>query len=143
MVPTDVGRVSVNHEVTDGGPCVAGTRIPVATIVGLIAEGETFEEIIADYPQRQLNGIRACLRHAARAVDERELPVRLPHEAPRRQVPANSAQPRPAEAGHDAVHLIGCGLGTPDMNVVKQAAPGRRILRSADTDSVRFLPSLR
>lgn len=58
-------------------PCVTGTRIPVATIVGLIADGVTVSEIVTDYPQLEHEDIRACLVYAARAVDERELPVRL------------------------------------------------------------------
>jgi uncharacterized protein (DUF433 family) len=72
-----VERVSVNHEVMGGVPCVAGTRIPVAMIIGLIAEGATTEEIIGDYPQLHADDIRACLLYASKAVDERELPVRI------------------------------------------------------------------
>lgn len=73
----NVDRISVNHEVMGGVPCVAGTRIPVTMILGLLAEGATSEEIIADYPQLHPDDVRACLVYAARAVDERELPVRL------------------------------------------------------------------
>lgn len=73
----NVERISVNHEVMGGVPCVTGTRITVAMIIGLIAEDETSDQIIADYPQLVPDDIRACLLYAARAVDERELPVRL------------------------------------------------------------------
>lgn len=78
MVAMNVERVSVNHEVMGGVPCVTGTRIPVSMIIGLIAEGAATDEIIADYPQLRPEDVRACLRYAARAVDERELSVRLP-----------------------------------------------------------------
>ena len=60
-----------------GVPCVTGTRIPVATVVGLVANGLTTEEIIAEYPQLTSADVTACLGYAARSVDERELPVRL------------------------------------------------------------------
>lgn len=60
-----------------GVPCVAGTHIPVATAVGLVANGLTIEEIVAEYPQLTAADVQACLGYAARAVDERELPVRL------------------------------------------------------------------
>ncbi len=60
-----------------GVPCVGGTRIPVATVVGLVANGVTTGEIIAVYPQLTPADVQACLGYAARAVDERELPVRL------------------------------------------------------------------
>jgi uncharacterized protein (DUF433 family) len=73
----NVERISVNHEVMGGVPCVAGTRIPVTMILGLLAEGATSQEIIADYPQLCPDDVLACLAYAARAVDERELPVRL------------------------------------------------------------------
>jgi uncharacterized protein (DUF433 family) len=60
-----------------GVPCVAGTRIPVATVVGLVANGLAADEILAEYPQLAREDVQACLGYAARAVDERELPVRL------------------------------------------------------------------
>jgi len=53
------------------------TRIPVSTILGLVADGVTVADIIAEYPQLVAEDVRACLVYAARAVDEREFPVRL------------------------------------------------------------------
>ena len=53
-----------------------GTRIPVATIVSMIADGMTVDEIIADFPQLDLHVIREALQFAAYAVRERELPLR-------------------------------------------------------------------
>ena len=73
----DLGRISVDHRIMGGVPCVAGTRIPVATVVGLVANGLTAQEIVAGYPQLTPDDVQACLGYAARAVDERELPVRL------------------------------------------------------------------
>ena len=73
----DLGRITVDHQIMGGVPCVAGTRIPVATVVGLVANGLTTEEIIAEYLQLTPADVPACLGCAARAVDERELPVRL------------------------------------------------------------------
>ncbi len=73
----DPGRITVDHQVMGGVPCVTGTRIPVATIVGLAASGLTTDEIVAGYPQLIPADVQACLGYAARAVDERELPVRL------------------------------------------------------------------
>lgn len=60
-----------------GVPCIRGTRIPVATVIAMLADGMTMAEIVADYPQLVDNDIRDALRYAAAAVDERELPVRL------------------------------------------------------------------
>lgn len=73
----DVTRISVDHTIMGGRPCVAGTRIAVATVVGLVANGLSVEEIRAEYPQLTGDDVQACLAYAARAVDERELPVHL------------------------------------------------------------------
>ena len=57
-------------------PCIRGTRIPVATVVGMVAEGTTVDEIIADFPQLAPEDVQDALRYAAAAVDERHLPLR-------------------------------------------------------------------
>lgn len=71
-------RIVADHRTMGGVPCVRGTRIPVATIVGLIAEGYTVADLVADYPQLQPEGVRAALEFAAIAVAERQLPLRTP-----------------------------------------------------------------
>jgi uncharacterized protein (DUF433 family) len=73
----EITRVTVDHQIMGGVPCVAGTRIPVATVVGLVANGLSIQYIHAEYPQLTADDVQACLAYAARAVDERELPVRL------------------------------------------------------------------
>jgi len=73
----DLGRITVDHQIMGDVPCVSGTRIPVATVVGLVANGLTTDDITAEYPQLTPADVQACLGHAACAVDERELPVRL------------------------------------------------------------------
>ena len=69
--------VTIDHRVMGGVPCVAGTRIPVTTVVGLLGQGQTIDEILTEYPTLTHDGILAALRYAAHAVDERELPLRL------------------------------------------------------------------
>ena len=69
-------RISVDHEVMGGAPCIVGTRIPVATVVSLVAEDQSIEQILAAYPQLVADDIRDALRFAAEAVRERELPLR-------------------------------------------------------------------
>lgn len=72
-----LARISVDHTVMGGVPCIRGTRIPVATVVGALADGMTAAEILADFPQLVLDDVREALRYAAAAVDERELPLRV------------------------------------------------------------------
>jgi uncharacterized protein (DUF433 family) len=57
-------------------PCIRGTRIPVATVVGLVAQGLSVDEILADYPQLSAPDVRAALEFAAGAVSERQVPLR-------------------------------------------------------------------
>jgi uncharacterized protein (DUF433 family) len=59
-------RISSDPDILHGKPCVRGTRIPVYLIVSLIAEGETVENIIKDYPSLTPEDIRAALRYAAK-----------------------------------------------------------------------------
>lgn len=76
----DVGvtfeRISVDHRIMGGVPCVRGTRIPVATVVAMVAEEMDFDEILAEFPQLTLADIQESLRYAAAAVDVREIPLR-------------------------------------------------------------------
>jgi uncharacterized protein (DUF433 family) len=59
----------------DGVPCIRGLRIPVATVVGMIAEGMTADEILDAYPDLERGDVQEALRYAAEAVRERELPL--------------------------------------------------------------------
>ena len=68
--------VVIDHRIMGGVPCVAGTRVPVTTVVGLLGQGETIEDVLADYPTLTRDGILAALRYAAHAANERELPLR-------------------------------------------------------------------
>jgi uncharacterized protein (DUF433 family) len=58
-----------------GVPCIRGLRIPVATVVGMVAEGMSDPEILAAYPDLEAEDVREAIRYAAEAVRERELPL--------------------------------------------------------------------
>jgi uncharacterized protein (DUF433 family) len=68
-------RITVRADQMDGVPCVRGLRIPVATVVGMIAEGMTSDEVLDAYPDLELGDVQEALRYAAEAVRERELPL--------------------------------------------------------------------
>jgi uncharacterized protein (DUF433 family) len=68
-------RITVRPDQMDGVPCIRGLRIPVATVVGMVADGMTHEEILAAYPDLEAEDIREALQYAAEAVRERELPL--------------------------------------------------------------------
>ncbi|MEH2412830.1 DUF433 domain-containing protein [Nostoc sp.] len=62
-------KIVVNSQIHFGKPCIAGTRITVQSILELLNDGLSFEEIIRDYyPELQIEDIRACLRYAIALV---------------------------------------------------------------------------
>jgi uncharacterized protein (DUF433 family) len=64
-------RIEVKSTVMLGKPCVKGTRIPVYLLLEKMAAGESFEQLLATYPQLTAEDLRACLEYAAAlAADE-------------------------------------------------------------------------
>ena len=72
-------RITIDPAQMGGVPCVRGIRIPVATVLRLLAGGLTEREILSEYPDLEPEDIHDCLRFAASSAMERELP--LPHSA--------------------------------------------------------------
>ena len=68
-------RISIDPAQMDGVPCIRGLRIPVSTVVGMVADGMSTEEILGAYPDLDASDVREALRFAAEAVRERELPL--------------------------------------------------------------------
>ena len=68
-------RITVNPYQMGGVPCLRGLRIPVATVVGMVADGMSDERILKAYPDLTGDDIREALRYAAEAVREREIPM--------------------------------------------------------------------
>jgi uncharacterized protein (DUF433 family) len=67
-------RITVNPDQMGGVPCIRGLRIPVATVVGMVADDMTTVEIRAAFPDLEPEDIREALQYAAETVRERELP---------------------------------------------------------------------
>src|ERR1043166_7208268 len=59
-----LGRITANPEIFGGKPIIRGMRISVELILSLLAQGETQEAILADYPDLEPDDIRACLAYA-------------------------------------------------------------------------------
>jgi len=68
-------RITINPNQMGGVPCIRGLRIPVATVVGMIADGMKEKDILKFYPDLEIEDIRESLKYAAEAVQERELPL--------------------------------------------------------------------
>jgi uncharacterized protein (DUF433 family) len=68
-------RITVDPHHMGGVPCLRGLRIPVATVVAMVADGMSEDEILRAYPDLEPEDIREALRYAAEALQERELPL--------------------------------------------------------------------
>lgn len=58
-------RITFDPRIMGGRACIRGMRIPVSVIVGQIANGATFEEVLAEYPDLEKADIKEALEYAA------------------------------------------------------------------------------
>lgn len=68
-------RITTDPAVMGGVPCIRNTRIPVATVVAMLADAMGEPEILAAYPDLEADDVREALRYAAEALREREIPL--------------------------------------------------------------------
>ena len=71
-------RITIRSDQMGGMPCVRGLRIPVATVVEMVAQRMSEAEILSQHPDLEMEDIHECLHYAAEAVRERELPLVTP-----------------------------------------------------------------
>lgn len=70
-----LSRITVDPNQMGGVPCIRNLRIPVATIIGMVADEMSMAEILEAYPDLEREDIREALQYAAQAMLERELPL--------------------------------------------------------------------
>lgn len=68
-------RITVEPDKMAGMPCIRGLRIPVATVIALVADGMSREEILVEYPLLEAEDIEQALKYAAETVRERAIPL--------------------------------------------------------------------
>ena len=68
-------RISIDSKICHGQACVKGTRIPVHQILHMMANGDTVEELLAEYPSLFREDIMACLDFAAELAEEQVTPI--------------------------------------------------------------------
>ncbi len=68
-------RITIEPDKMGGVPCIRGLRIPVTTVVGMVANGMTEKDILRAYPDLEPEDIREALFYAAEAVKERQIPL--------------------------------------------------------------------
>lgn len=68
-------RITFNPKVMGGKPCIRGLRVTVGAIVGLVATGHSFGDILKAYPYLEEEDLREALVYAAWRVEEIEAPL--------------------------------------------------------------------
>ena len=68
-------RIKVDPKKMGGVPIVRDLRMPVATIVNMVADGRTNEQILDDFPELELEDIKQALRFAAATLNECQVPL--------------------------------------------------------------------
>lgn len=68
-------RIKVDPKKMGGVPIIRDLRMPVATIVNMIADGRTGEQIVHDFPELELEDVRQALQFAAATLNERQVPL--------------------------------------------------------------------
>ena len=70
-------KIAIAPNICHGQACVKGTRIPVHQIVRMLANGDTIEDLIKDYPSLKRDDILACLEYAASLAEEQVTPLEV------------------------------------------------------------------
>ena len=68
-------RITLDPAQMGGVACIRNVRIPVTSVVAMVADGLSTDEILAAYPDLEAEDVREALRYAAEALRERELPL--------------------------------------------------------------------
>ena len=79
-------RITNDPKVYHGQACIKGTRIPVHQILRMLANGDTVEDLLREYPSVTGEDIRACLDYAASLAETADDLATAPHEAQRRSI---------------------------------------------------------
>jgi len=71
-------RISIDPGICHGQACVKGTRIPVHQVVRMLANGDSVDDLMAEYPSLSREDFRACLDYAATRAEEQVTPIPVP-----------------------------------------------------------------
>lgn len=68
-------RISIDPQICHGQACVKGTRVPVYQIVRMLANGDTADDLLREYPSLKQEDIWACLDYTASLAEEYISPI--------------------------------------------------------------------
>ena len=70
---TMLKRIEINPKICNGKPVIKGTRIPISVILEQVAEGESWENLIKNYPELEKEDIQAASFYAKAMIDHTEI----------------------------------------------------------------------
>jgi len=121
-------RIAIDHEIMGGVPCISGTRIPVTTVVAMIAEGMTTADVWTSSPAHRGRPPRR-MRLPPPLLTSTSCRFALLNEVLGRRVAFVARRGGLAEAGHEAIHVGDLKLlGAADLRVMEAAASTDRVL---------------
>ena len=62
-------RITIDEKICNGKPTIRGKRIAVQTILEFLTAGESFEEVLRQYPSLEREDIKACLEFATELMN--------------------------------------------------------------------------
>ncbi len=65
---TLLARITVNPEVFGGKPIIRGRRLAVEHVLGMLAAGDSIDDLLREYPWLERDDVQACLVYARRLV---------------------------------------------------------------------------
>jgi uncharacterized protein (DUF433 family) len=68
-----LNRITIDEAVCHGKPCIRGLRYPVESILELLSSGMTHEQILADYPDLEVDDLRAAIAYGAKLVQVKRI----------------------------------------------------------------------
>ena len=69
-------RITIDSNICHGQACIKNTRIPVHQIIHMLANGDTIENLLKEYPSIERDDILACLDYAASLAEEQITPIK-------------------------------------------------------------------
>ena len=69
-----IERISIDPKICHGQACIKGTRIPVHQVLHMLANGDTIEDLLEEYPSLKREDIFACIEYAASLTEEQIVP---------------------------------------------------------------------
>ena len=72
-----MSRIAIDPQICHGEACIKGTRIPVYQILRMLANGDSVDELLQEYPSLIREDILACFDYAASLAEEQVTPLEV------------------------------------------------------------------